>query len=261
MAKSWYDTGYDGAEEEEERRSMGYPPDRWWVPEGDTKEIVYVDDDPFCIHEHTWKDSNDSYHHATCLAKINEDGCPACVAKGVGRADYTGFLTVIDITGYVNKHGEEFKYQLKALPAKTKFLNKMRRKKENRGSLLNQLFTLTRADRNTPRTGDELDHVREIDWAGLYPRVTYKGKSVSEMISKVNAGDEKTRKYLAHHFDIPESGDIPEEIPRLNYVNLYAPLPAKELRRLCADAQPFNSGGGRGSGAGRTSSDHDDIPF
>jgi len=260
MAKSWYETGYEGAEKEQERRAMGYPPDRFWLKPGTSKEIVFVGDDPFCINEHSWRDSEGNWHQATCTAKINDNGCGGCGQPGVSRPDYTGHYTIVDITGYTTQKGEN-KNRLILLPAKTKVINKFKFKKENRGSLLGQLWNITRADENAPNTGDDLDHVRELkSMEGLLSVVQYKGKSLKEMIEKANGSGseaEKTRKYLAHHFQIPDSGPIPMKIPQFNFPVLCAPLEFGTLRALVADAQPFKKQGG----ASETSKSDDEVPF
>jgi hypothetical protein len=264
MGKSWYETGYDGAKEEAERRALGYPPDRLWQKPGSVREIVFVGDDPFCIREHQWRDSNDAWHYATCTAKIFDSGCGACGQTGVSRSDYVGHYTIIDLTGYTTEKGEN-KNRLILLPAKTKVLNKFKMKKENLGSLLGQIWNLTRADKDSPNTGDDLDHVREIkSMEGLLGVVTYKGKNLKEMLEKANGSGsdaEKTRKYLAHHFQIPESGPIPMKIPQFNYPVLMAPIETGELRGLVADAQPFNQNRGGGSSSSSSSSSADDVPF
>jgi len=260
-AASWYETGYEGAEKEAEKKAMGYPPDRFWLKPGTSKEVAFINDNPFCIREHQWRDSNGNWHHATCIAKIDDRGCPGCAQNGVSRPDYVGQYTIVDITGYMSKDGEEHKYQLKLLPAKTKVLNKFRMKKENRGSLLGQLWTLARSDSNSPNTGDDLDHIREIDMDGLYTVVNYKGKLLKAMIDEANGNSpeaERTRKYLAHHFQVPDEGPIPEKIPQFNFPALMAPLEYGAFKSRCADAQPFK--GGRTSSSSSSSAD-DEIPF
>lgn len=260
---SWYETGYEGAEKEQERKSLGYPPDRWWLRAGETKEMAFIDDTPFCIREHSWRDNNDRWHHETCIAKISEEGCPADGATGVQRADYTGHYTIVDITGYVTREGKENRTRLVLLPAKTKVLNKFKLKKENRGSLLGSLFTLARADSNAPNTGDDLDFVRELKMDGLYGVVTYKGKLIKDSIDKANGSGpdaERTRKYLAHHFQIPEEGPIPEKIPVFNYAIQCAPKDPATLRELVADVKPWNKDGG-GSSSSSSGSSSDDVPF
>lgn len=258
---SWYETGYDGAEEEAAKKAMGYPPDRLWQPSGSSKEIAFINDNPFCIREHQWRDSNDNWHHGTCIAKIDDRGCPGCAQNGVSRPDYVGHYTVVDISGYQKRDGEWVKHRLILLPAKTKVLNKFRMKKENRGSLLGQMWNLARSDSNSPNTGDDLDHIREIDLNGLYTVVTYKGKSLKDMIDKANGSGqeaEKTRAYLAHHFQIPEEGPIPEKIPQFNFPTLMAPMDFGTFKSRCSDAVPFK---GKGSSSSSSSAADDDVPF
>jgi len=261
MAKSWYETGYEGAEKEGEKKALGYPPDRLWQRAGSSKEIIFIGDDPFCIREHQWRDTSDHWHYATCTSKIHDAGCGACGAPGVGRSDYVGHYTIVDVTGYTTKEGVENKNRLILLPAKTKVLNKFKMKKENRGSLLGQLWTLARADANAPNTGDDLDHVREIKLEALLGAVTYKGKPLKEMIERANGngGDaEKTRKYLAYHFQIPAEGPIPMKVPQFNYPELMAPLDYGVLKSMVADAAPFNKDG---VGGKSKSTADDDVPF
>jgi len=256
----WYETGYEGAEREAERQSFGQPPDRLWQPGGNTKEVVFVDDAPFCIREHQWRDSNGRWHWATCIAKISEQGCPACEKKPIGHAAYVGYYTLVDVSGYVTRDGEENKYRMILCPAKTKVLNKFKQKKENRGTLTGQLWNLSRADSNTASTGDDLDHVREINLKGLFDVATFKGKPLAEMISKANApGPEglRVRKYLSHFFRLPDEGEIPAQLPVFNYPSILAPMESADIRAAAADVQPY----GAKTGGGGASSGSDDIPF
>lgn len=260
---NWYETGYSGAEEERERQRMGNPPDRLWQKPGTGRDMVFIDDDPFCIREHGWKDSNNRYKNATCIASISDE-CPACSAKGtVSPAAYVGHYTIVDVTGFTTRDGHEHKYRLILLPAKTKVLNKFKFKKEQRGTLLNSLFNLARSDSNSPNTGDDLEFMRDVEMDKLYSVVTYKGKKIKELIDEANAGGSKgdeTRRYLAHHFDIPSSGPIPEKIPSFNYQVLLQPVEPSVMRSIISDAQPFQ-GGGANSSSSSSVQGTDDIPF
>lgn len=264
MGKSWYETGYDGAEKEADKKAMGYPPDRLWQRPGSSKEIVFIGDDPFCIREHQWRDTQDRWHYATCIAKVSDAGCPACGATGVSKPDYVGLYTIVDVTGYTSRDGVENKNRLILLPAKTKVLNKFKMKKENRGSLLGQLWSLARSDTNAPSTGDDLDHVREIKMDGLLGAVTYKGKPLKEMIDRANGSGPdayKTRKYLSYHFQIPSEGPIPMKVPQFNLPNLVSPMEVAALRALVADAAPFAKSKFGGSSGGSKSQSDEEVPF
>jgi hypothetical protein len=259
--KSWYETGYEGAQKEADRKSFGYPPDRLWQKAEASKKIIFIGDDPFCISEHSWCDHESKWHHATCTAKINESGCGACGANGVGAANYTGHYTIIDVDGYTTSKGVEDKYRMMLLPAKTKVLTKFRDKRKIRGALINHLWLLTRSDAMAPNTGDDLDHVRELEKPeSVIDYATFKGKSVKEMIEKANGSgheSEKTRKFMSHYFQIPSDGPIPMKVPQFNYPELFKPLEYGELKSLASNAKPF----GKDSKKTNSSKSDDVIPF
>lgn len=265
---SWYETGYSGAEREQEKRALGAAPPRFWLKPAATKDILFVDDTPFCYKEHSWRVGEDKqFYYATCTNGINAEGCHGDSAKGVSKADYIGQLTIVDITGYVSrKDNKEHKFEVTLFSPKTKVLNKLKLRKEKKGTLVNQIYTVTRGDENSPNTGDDFDWQREVKSVEeLFKVVTYKGVRIAEMIEKVNNGDAeaaKIRKYLSHHFMIPDQGEIPLRVPTFNYSNLFAPLSNADMRQQMAGAHSFNSGkdsgGGKGSGGGAQS---EDIPF
>ena len=270
MTKSWFETGYGGAEREQEKRDLGGQPNRWWMAPGSQKQLVFIDDTPACFDEHQWRTPDSKFpSFGTCTAKISQEPCVGCSTKGVQKADYTGHLTIVDITGYKTKKNEEVKYILMEMGPKLKAMNKLKFKKQSKGSLIGQLYTVTRTDENAPSTGDDFDFVRDADMKKLYEVVMYRGKLLSELIEKANGTSDESRKmrrYLAHHFQIPAEGEIPAEIPVFNYQSLHAPMEAAEFRRAVAGAVGFggggnSSGGGpKGSGSGSAESD-ETVPF
>ena len=44
--KSWYETGYTGTKRESDRMESLNGPNRVWIPAGQKKEIVFIDDEP-----------------------------------------------------------------------------------------------------------------------------------------------------------------------------------------------------------------------
>lgn len=266
---SWFDQGYAGAQEEQAKRDLGYPPNRLWLKAGANKEVIFVDDSPFCIREHSWKGSDDKYHQATCIAKLSPDGCPGCGAKGVNGPDYIGFLTVVDVSGYTARDGEQKgKFELMLLAPKTQVMNKLRSRKENRGSLVGMLYNLSRTSAEAASTGDDIEFIREAKMDGLYAVVTFKGKNLSEIIEKANGqGTDavKARKFLGHYFQIPEEGEIPAKIPTFNYESILEPLEPGEFRGVIAGAQAMpgrgNSKTKPGSGSSGGGGLADDVPF
>lgn len=268
---SWYESGYSGADREQEKRDLGTGPKRWWMGAGTTKQGVLIDDSPVCCQEHQWKVADSKFPlWATCLNGTAPDVvCTACGARGVEKPAYTGHLTIVDVTGYTTKDGKEVKFELVEFCPKLKAMNKLKLKKAAKGSLVGQLWNITRADKDTPSTGDDFDHVREAKMDELYKVVTYRGKNVSELITKANGhGDEaaKMRRFLAYNFQIPSEGEIPARIPAFNYMKLHEPMSAADLRRAVAGAVGFNSGGfgggsGGGSPGGGPGTADDTVPF
>ena len=263
-AKAWYETGYAGAEREAEKSELGYPPQRIWMKPGAAMDGVFIDDEPFATWEHGYKVGPGKYNHCTCIVKIDDNGCPGCESSGVQKADYTGHLTFVDASGYQDKKGNWHKNRLTMFTPKTKVMNKLKNKKESRGSLILNLCHITRTDENSPNTGDDFDFLREVNAVEMYKAVSYKGKSIAELIEKANGdGDDaaKTRKYLAHHFKIPDTGEIAAEIPIFNYPNLLQPLTYAKMKAEIARAKGFDgdSSSSRGSSNGEAKSD--DIPF
>lgn len=264
-SKSWFEEGYSGVDRETEKRDLGGQPKRWWMRPGDTKQIVFLDDNPVCFEEHQWKVADSKFpNFATCLNKISQEPCPACAPKsGVQKADYTGHLTAVDIDGYKTKD-KEVKFELVEFGPKLRAMQKLKNKKNTKGSLIGQLYTVTRTDENSASTGDDFEHIRAANLEALYPVVTYRGKNLSEMIEKANKGDEKMRKFLAHHFQLPESGAILEQIPVFNYNSLHAPMDPADFRKAITGAvsytgSKFGAGGGGATGSGAASSE--DVPF
>lgn len=269
---SWYEQGYEGAEREKEKRELGSGPKRWWMTVGSTKRGVFIDDVPACFNEHQWKTGDSKFPvFGTCIAQICADGCPACASRAVQRSEYTGHLTMVDIDGYTTKDGKEVKYELIEFCPKTKVMNKLKLKKQTKGSLLDQLWSITRTDKDSPNTGDDFDSLKAADLSKLYKVVTYRGKNISELIEKANGhGEEavKVRRFMAHNFQIPESGAIPEAIPAFNYMKLHEPMSAADLRKTTASAVAYagstfgsgNKGGSGAAGSGEGKAD-DDVPF
>ncbi len=268
----WYESGYAGADREQEKRDLGGGPKRWWMPAATSKQIVFVDDSPVCFDEHSWRVEGSKFPlFATCTAKVHVDPCPGCSTKGVSKFDYTGHLTIVDITGYTSGKGtpkeKHVAFELVEFAPKLKAMNKLKIKKQNKGSLVGQLYTISRADENGPSTGDDFDHIREADMDKLYKAVTYRGKNVSEIITLANGTGEqaaKVRKFLVHQFQVPEDGLIPEQIPTFNYASVHAPMDIPDFRRAVSGAVGYAAKGGSsyGSGsAGTGAADSDDIPF
>lgn len=264
--KNWWETGYAGAEREAEKGELGYGPTRFWLKPKAERQLVFIDDSPFCFWEHQFKNERERPDWVTCIIKLHNE-CGGCGAKGVQKAEYVGHLTAIDITGYVDRNKVDHKYELIEFCPKTKVMNKLKSKKDRKGSLIGQLCTITRSDDHAPNTGDDLEFDREVKMEELYKLVTFRGKKICDLIeaaSGAGADAARVRKFLCHNFQVPAEGEIPARIPLFNYAVLHAPLEPAALLQAVAGAQSYtskfgDSGGQKPGGAGVRADE--DIPF
>lgn len=264
---SWFESGYAGAEREAEKRELGNAPSRFWLKPKANRQVVFVDDAPFCFWEHQWKNENDRPEWTTCTIKIHNE-CPSCGAKGVQKAEYSGHLTAIDITGYKARDGNERKYELIEFCPKTVVMNKLKAKKDRKGSLIGVLCTVDRTNEHAPNTGDDFEFDRDVKMEELYKVVTYKGKKICELIEAANGSGQdavRARKYLCHNFQVPEKGEIPARIPPFNYAKIHAPLEPAAMRQAIAGAQGYANNSGGLSGGGKSASGgakaDEEVPF
>jgi len=230
-------------------------PRRLWIKAGEYREIVMVDDDPLCVHEHNPKMNNRWDNWFTCLQGI-ADSAPCCEILGANTRYYVGYVTVVDCSLYVDKKGNKHQYELKLLPAKLKTLKKFKRKREDRGSLVGAVFKATREDAKSPSVGDEFEYMRQADMDKLFELTTFHGRKLTELYSAAmeNPASLSTLKNI---FQVSMDGGKP--IPKLNpfnYFEILKPKSPDEIRAMLKGAT-FDDAPGPTSGE----SSVDDIPF
>lgn len=265
-ATSWYDTGFDGVNKEEQRIQSMSGPRRLWLPPGSGRDLVVIDDDPFCIHEHNARVNGRWDNEHTCMKNI-EDPCESCTRLGERSRYYIGYLSCIDCSKYVSKKGNTYQYEAKLVGAKLGVLKKWRRKKEERGSLAMMKTKVFREDNKKPSTGDDWEFVEPVkDDAALFKLANYKGKSLAELWDKADE-NEQSMQLLSKVFQL-ETGDDGKLIRRVvpfNYMEILKPRGNDFLRELLGgaskeeltgdtDADKDDSGSG-GNGA------EEDVPF
>lgn len=262
--KNWFETGYEGAEREAEKKDLGYGPSTFWLIPQASRELVFVDDIPFCFNKHQWRGQSKRPEFATCISVQGKE-CAPCSKSN--KAEFTGHLTVVDCTGYTDSKGKVHKFELVEFCPKQKVMNKLKVKKEKKGTFAGMMWNVTRGDEHSPNTGDDFDFVREVKMEELYKLVSYKGKKIKDMIDSANGNGPdaaRTRKYLCHHFQVPETGPIPERIPVFNYKSLHEPLDPAVLAQAFASAQNYQGGGFKNSGGsdgGGGAKADEEIPF
>jgi len=161
---NWYTTGADASkavDAEIEQQEQNRKPNRLWIPAGEEKTIVFVDDSGFSFHEHQLKLNESWRNWFTCLRNTGKP-CPLCTS-GYGRYLATMY-TVIDVDGYTDNQGNEktkLPMLLVAKPQTAKILE--RKKKARGGSLAGAKFTVFRATQKDAGCGNDFEYVETID--------------------------------------------------------------------------------------------------
>jgi len=104
---SFFQTGYgslDTIEKNiEERKAQSGKLWRFRMKAGETKKVIFLDDNPPIIEEHQLKLDGKWGNFYTCLKNLGQT-CPLCEAGD--RPATTGFYTVIDRTEYTVQRGD-----------------------------------------------------------------------------------------------------------------------------------------------------------
>jgi len=181
--ESWYSTGYDDMKREEDRVASSRGPNRYWMKEGTSRDIVFLDDEPFSIYEHNYRADGSWKNWMTCMRGIRDEA--VCDDKlGTNNRSYVGFFTIIDCSEYTDKQGNSYQYEMKLLPAKMRVLKKFKRKKDERGSLIGCMYRVTREDSRSPNVGDEFEFKKEVDLEKLFDYAQFRGKKLKELYEK-----------------------------------------------------------------------------
>lgn len=258
----WMKTGFSAAVKSEQDRESNnsFAPDRFWIPTGQSREIVFVDDAAGAFREHNAKINGNWRNWITCAAPLMEAGevAPCCEKLGADSAYMVSMVTVIDCSKWTDKKGNTRQFELKVLPAKYKTAQKLERKnselqKEGK-SLVGRLYKVTRETDKSPAVGDDYEFVREVDMSKLFDLAIYRGKKLSEFFDAAN-NDEATFQKLARTFSVMKGtdGKVPRKLVPFNYQKLYWPKTPAEIRTLLSGYVPTdddrNSGGGNGGGS------------
>ena len=259
---SWYKTGYDGINQEEQRLAQLGGPPRLWMPAGSTREIVFVDNEPVQIYEHNWKANGSWKNWATCLRGI-EDECPGCDVLGENNRYFVGIYTVVDTSEWTDRRGNKHQFEINLLPAKLKSLKKFRRKSGERieaggTGLAGCLYRLARDSKDDPSIGGEAEFVREVEMDKLFQLALYKGKKLSELMDKAEASEDSL-KILQRLFQLEMEGEsIVRKLVPMNYMEQLHPLSIKDFR-IAVGAAEREDGASGGNGGGAKADEK--VPF
>jgi hypothetical protein len=256
---SWYSQGYSGIAKEEERLEDMQGPMRLYIPAEKQKDIVFIDDDPFCIYEHNPKIGGSFRNWITCLQGANDD-VHCCKVLGPNSRYYCGYLTVVDCSKWEDKKGNSHQYEMRLLQAKMRTLKKFERKKSDKGSLVGALFTVTREDDRSPTCGDDFDFQKQGDLDKLFEFACYRGERLAALWEEAEQKPDVMSRVRKTFQVEPVEGKLPRTIPQFNYMQVLKPKPPAELKLFLAAAEKSTpSGFSRKSQA--ENPETDDVPF
>lgn len=169
----------------------GVKPFWYWMPNGVTKRIMFLDGEPFCLYEHNlWAITKDSKDRAICLAKngIDDRGCPPCDKEMY--PSYVGYFSVIDmgdvtyleddggvkLEGWTSSKGVTYQFTRKLYGAKRGskekpgILKKLARlaQRKGGGSLAGTVWDVTRDGEKSESIGNDFEFIEKVEPSDVY---------------------------------------------------------------------------------------------
>ena len=215
--KKWYQTGKDG-EEQAEAVQKAYETGaaakrRFFLTEGNEANVTFLDSTGFWMYEHNLKLNGRWFNYFTCWQ--DTDNCPICDAGH--QASYVCVYTIIDHSKYESKKnpGKIITNQKKLMVMKKAAHDILRDRRDNfcDGDIQYCVFRMKRHNKKECATGQDITFRKRLD---------------PEILSKF----------------IPS--DVPAEeredyLKPFDYLELFAPKPVEELRRIVGGAAPVGS--------------------
>lgn len=146
----------------EERKNSTNKPFRFFVPVGETRQVIVCDDKPdFFMYEHALKDSEGRWGrvHTGCIKE--DQNCPVCQSSGK-ESYYAMMLTVVDLTPFETRDGDTVEFSRKLLVVKPAQQKKFLRFFNKEGSLRGALFDMTRDGDKDSSIGNDIEFVEFV---------------------------------------------------------------------------------------------------
>jgi hypothetical protein len=245
---SWFQKGYGGVKGEEDRIATKYGPQRFWMPAKETKTIVFLDDEPACIHEHNPKMGGSWKNWSTCIRDVYPDG----------------YYSVIDCTKWQDKKGNTYQFEVKLYGAKLKTLKLLQTKMQEDwgGSMTGKVIKIRRTSSDDASVGNDFTLDRDADMEKLWALATYKGKKIADLYAKaLEDEDERHRLSKTFAFKKGENGVWLPEVPTFNYWEVLKPKTPSEMRTFLKAGgveDPNDSASPSGGGEGKAD---ENVPF
>lgn len=146
---------------QEMRRTRANQPFRMWVPPGESKEIIVLDSKPdFFMYEHNLKDPETGKWNVFKTCAGEDDNCALC--EKYGQSYYALYLSVIDLTPYVDRNGNRVEWSRKLMVVKTGQMKKFIRRYEKEGTLRGAKFELARDGNKDPVIGNDIEYLETV---------------------------------------------------------------------------------------------------
>lgn len=264
---SWFNKGYGDLKTEEQAIAAKYGPQHFWMPADEAKILVFLDNEPSCIHEHNPKMNGSWKNWLTCIRDVYPDD-PACcetLAADYQRY-YVGYFTVIDCTKWKDKKGNIYQFELKLYGAKLKTLKLLQTKtKEDWGELITgKVIKVRRTSSKDASVGNDFTVDREADMEKLWSLATYKGKKISELFEKATQDEEDRAALLrTFAFEKGEGGLLLPKVPTFNYWEVLKPKSPQDMRTFLKSGKvedPDADSSGPAATGGDGAAD-ENIPF
>lgn len=142
------------------RKQQGNQPFRFRVTVGEEREGVILDESPdFFRYEHNMKDNNGKWSVFTGCVK-EWDNCPACAALD-RESYYALYLSILDLTPFETRDGEEVEFSRKLLVVKPQQQKKFIRFHDKEGSMRGAIFRFTRDGDKDSAIGNDIEFTGE----------------------------------------------------------------------------------------------------
>lgn len=154
---SWYVKGDDPSRDSFIKNASASTVMRFWLKNGETKEIVFLDDARFGVYEHTVQ-LNGKWETFTCAGA-------SCVLCGYGKdRSYAEYYSILDLTPYTSKTGQKKEFSRKALALKKEASKLIANRREScGGNLTGKKFKVTRIGDKSPASGNDFEFMKDVD--------------------------------------------------------------------------------------------------
>ena len=261
---TWLKTGYKAMHAEIERREQAYGPDRFWIPPNESREVVYLDDEPRQLDEHQVRIGTSWRNWFTCLKQTGAEAV-CCELAGIRSKNWVGYYSIVDLSLWKDKAGNEHQYELKLFGAKSETLKRLElksndRKRDNPNGLAGCMYRVSRVAKGSSNTGDDFEFKKEVDPRKMFDFVTFKGKKLADLFRAAEEKPEemeKLKRLFALEFD--GNGKLIHKVPVFNYQEVLKPKTPRELREILSGIKVDNDSEAKGDGS--SAPQVPDVPF